>query len=84
LRVHALCCVIALMVTSLLRRQLAQAGISMSLARMLDRLANVREVSLLFQDPEAKAPRTQTILSATDHEQNKLLAALDLKASRAA
>jgi transposase len=84
LRVHALYCVIALMVTSLLRRQLAQAGISMSLARMLERLANVREVSLLYQDPEAKAPRTQAILSATDHEQNKLLAALDLKASRAA
>lgn len=83
LRVHALYCVIALMVTSLLRRQLAQAGISMSLARMLERLANVREVSLLYQDPHAKTPRTQTILSATDNEQNKLLAALDLKASRA-
>lgn len=84
LRVHALYCVIALMVTTLLRRQLAQAGISLSLARMLDRLADVREVSLLYQDRKAKAPQTQTILSSTDDEQNKILAALDLKTPRAA
>jgi transposase len=82
LRVHALYCVIALMITSLLRRQLAQAGISVSLARMLAQLAAVREVSLLYQD--AHAPRTQTILSATDEEQNKILAALDLTKYRAA
>jgi transposase len=84
LRVHALYCVIALMITSLLRRQLAQAGISVSLARMLDRLAHVREVSLLYQDAEAKSPRAQTILSDMDEEQNRILAALDLTQFRAA
>jgi len=84
LRVHALYCVIALMITSLLRRQLTQVGISVSLARMLERLADVREVSLLYQDTAAKAPRTQTILSDTDEEQNKILAALNLTQFRAA
>lgn len=72
LRVHALYCVIALMITSLLRRQLAQAGISVSLARMLERLADLREVSLLHQDAEAKSPRTQTILSDIDEEQSNI------------
>jgi len=84
LRVHALFCVIALMITSLLRRQLAQAGISLSLARMLERLGHVREVSLLYHDAEAKSPRTQTILSDRDEEQNKILSALDLPQLRAA
>ena len=84
LRVHALFCVIALMITSLLRRQLAQAGISVSLARMLERLTHVREVSLLYHDAEAKSPRAQTILSDRDEEQNKILSALDLTQLRAA
>ena len=84
LRVHALYCVIALMITSLLRRQLAHAGTSLSLARMLERLAHVREVSLLYQDAEAKSPRIQTILSDTDEEQDKILAALDLTQFRTA
>jgi transposase len=84
LRVHAMYCVIALMITSLLRRQLAQAGISVSLARMLERLAEVREVSLIYHDAEAKSPRAQTILSDMDEEQNKMLAALDLTQFRAA
>jgi len=53
--VHALYCVIALMITSLLRRQLAQAGISVSLARMLERLADTREVSLIYHDAQAKS-----------------------------
>lgn len=84
LRVHALFCVIALMITSLLRRQLARAGIAVSLARMLDELSRVREVSLLYHDAEAKAPRTRTVLSDTTEAQNKILAALELTALRAA
>jgi len=84
LRVHALYCVIALMITTLLRRQLAQAGISVSLARMLERLAGIREVSLIYHDAETKSPRTQTVLSDLDAEQHKILAALDLTQFRAA
>jgi hypothetical protein len=67
-----------------LRRQLAQAGICVSLARMLERLADVREVSLLYQDAAVKSPRVQTILSDTDEEQAQILAALELTQFRAA
>lgn len=84
LRVHALFCVIALMITSLLRRQLARAGISVSLARMLDELCQVREVSLLYRDAQITSPRTRTVLSDTNDEQKKILAALDLTQFRAA
>jgi transposase len=84
LRVHALFCVIALTITNLLRRQLARAGIAVSLARMLDELSRVREVSLLYHDAAAKAPRTRTVLSDTTDQQNKILAALELTSLRAA
>ncbi|TAK55875.1 MAG: IS1634 family transposase [Gammaproteobacteria bacterium] len=84
LRVHALYCVIALMITSLLRRQLAQAGIPLSLARMLEQLSGIREVSLLYQEADANSPRAQTILSDLDEEQQKILAALNLTPLRAA
>jgi len=84
LRVHALFCVIALMITSLLRRQLSRAGITVSLPRMLEQLSDMREVSLLYHDAAAKAPRTRTVLSETTEEQNKILAALELAQFRAA
>ena len=83
LRVHTLYCVFALMITSLLRRKLAQAAISFSLARMLERLADLREVSLIYHDADAKSPRAQTVLSDLDDEQQNILAALDLTVLRA-
>ena len=79
LRVHALYCVIALMITSLLRRQLAKAGIPLSLARMIRTLADIREVSLVYQAADAKSLRTQTILSDMNDEQKKILASLKLE-----
>jgi transposase len=83
LRVHALYCVIALMITSLLRRQLVKAAIPVSLARMIRTLADIREVSLVYQDAHAKSLRTQTILSDMNDEQKKILAALNLEQLRA-
>jgi transposase len=83
LRVHALYCVIALMITSLLRRQLAKAGIPLSLARMIRTLAEIREVSLVYQPADAKSLRTQTVLSDMTDEQKKILAALKLQPAAA-
>jgi transposase len=83
LRVHALYCVIALMITSLLRRQLAKAGIPVSLARMIRTLADIREVSLVYHVADAKSLRTQTILADLNDEQKTVLAALKLETSPA-
>jgi transposase len=81
LRVHALYCVIALMITSLLRRQLAKAALPVSLARMIRTLADIREVSLVYQAADVKSLRTQTVLSDMNDEQKKILAALKLEPS---
>jgi len=51
LRVHAFYCVLALMMLNLLRRQLGQAGIPLSVVKMMDLLADIREVTLLYPAP---------------------------------
>jgi transposase len=58
LRVHALCCVVALMLCSLLRRRLAQRGIELSIDAVLDALASVREVHVLFSSGRGR-PRVR-------------------------
>lgn len=78
LRVHALYCVMALMILSLLRRKLAQAKLPFSLARMVERLADIREVAVLFKDADPATPRARIVLSATDAEQQAMIKALQL------
>lgn len=84
LRVHAFYCVLALTILSLLRRKLAQQGICLSVAKMTERLAEIREVTLLYPaPPHADAPFTRTVLTTMDDQQRALLAALDLARFRA-
>ena len=78
LRVHAFYCVLALMITSLLCRKLAQAGIHMSIARMMERLKDINEVVNLYPTPKGAEPRMQIDLSQRDAEQTAMLKALDL------
>jgi transposase len=78
LRVHAFYCVLALMILSLLRRQLDKAGIHLSISRMIQRLAHIREIVTCYATPEGEPPRTRTILSKRDDEQTAILKALGL------
>src|SRR4030042_968191 len=78
LRVHAFYCVLALMILSLLRRQLDKAGIHLSITQMIQRLADIREIVTLYATPQGEPPRTQTILSKRDAEQTAILEALGL------
>lgn len=79
LRVHAFYCVLALTILSLLRRKLAQKGISLSIAKMTELLADIREVTLLYPaPPHTAAPFARTVLSSMDEQQTALYAALEL------
>lgn len=78
LRVHAFYCVLALMILSLIRRKLAQAGIQMSIARLGERLSEIREVVTIYPGPEAAPARVQVNLSRRDAEQLTMLQTLDL------
>ncbi len=80
LRVHALYCVLALLIASLLRRKLARAGLSLSVVEMMRQLAAIREVAIVYPGTTpAGRPHVRTILSHMDHQQQAMLAALALE-----
>ena len=78
IRVHAFYCVLALLLSSLLRRTLAQKGIEASIVKILSTLSNVKEVALLYRDPRS---RMQPIvrLNQTTPLQDQLIEALGLR-----
>jgi transposase len=84
IEVHVFTCVLALMLCSLLRRQLSQAGIDRSIVHLLDTLGQIREVAVVFP-PRGKKhqPTLQMTLSAMNEEQQALYQALDLDRYRA-
>lgn len=83
LRVHAFYCVLALMIVSLLRRKLDQAGIHLSVARMMKLLIDIREVAVIFPSaPKKTQPFVRTMLSSLDDEQGTLVDALGLNQLR--
>lgn len=83
LRVHAFYCVLALMMLNLLRRQLAQAGIPLSVVKLMDLLADIREVTLLYPAPSgSKKPFARTVLSDMDPTQRKIVDVLGLERYR--
>jgi len=74
LRVHAFYCVLALTLLNLLRRQLAQAGLSLSVVKMMDLLTDIREVTLLYPAPPGSPkPFTRTVLSDMEPVQHQLV-----------
>ena len=50
IRVHAFCCVLALMLLLLLKRKLQRAGVKLSLERMIDELSDVQLSVIKFYD----------------------------------
>jgi transposase len=79
LRVHAFYCVVALMIVSLLRRKLAQAGMQLSAATIIDKLADVRELILVYPGPaQASDVFTRTTLSELDSLQRQMIDALGI------
>jgi transposase len=75
IRVHAFYCVLALLLSSLLRRSLAQKGIDLSIVKILTTLSQVKEVALIYPDR-----RTLPVISYTSLTplQQRLVEALDL------
>jgi transposase len=79
LRVHAFYCVLALMLVNLLRRQLAQAGLPLSVVKMMDLLADIHAVTLLYPaPPRSKTPFVRTVLSDLNPTQRKIVDLLGL------
>jgi transposase len=78
--VHVFCCVLALMLCSLLRRELHRKGIDRSIPDLLDELARIREVGFLYPPKDKQqTPTIQMTTSQMSDEQRRLYNALDLQ-----
>ena len=81
IRVHALYCTIALLLRALLYRRACQAGLKISLPRMLSELDGIREVVTIFpRQRRRKIERRHTVLTKTSDLQKRLLSALEMEA----
>jgi transposase len=78
--VHVFCCVLALLLCSLLRRQLHGKGIDRSIPYIIDELAKIREIGIVYP-PQGKQqmPGIQMTLSQMSEQQRSLYDALDLQ-----
>jgi len=78
LRVHAFTCVLALLLCSLLRRELSHQGIAVSVDRMLETLDTIREVQLMLSSGRGR-PRVQRTHSQLEPLAAQMFEALDLR-----
>lgn len=78
-RVHAFYCVLALMLVSLLQRELHHAGIDMSVAAMLDELSGIREVAITYPPIERHHRAPQIVVSKRNAIQQRLFDVLRLQ-----
>jgi transposase len=80
IQVHAFYCVLALLLTSLLQRELAQKGEPLSINRMLEELAGIRETLIVY--PRRQGQRqasTLTCLTQMSPLQQRLFSLLNLQ-----
>ena len=81
LRVHAFYCVLALLLTSLLQRQVANAGIKLTINAALEQLSGITEVVNLFSSQEKPTKgryRAEYVLSERSALQDRLFQILDI------
>ena len=78
-RVHVFTCVLALMLVSLMQRELHMRGIDLSIRRMLELLGDIQEMVMIFP-PQVRGgnPTIRTSLSAMSPEQRELYELLGL------
>ena len=78
IRVHAFCCVMALLLLRLLTLEAKRLGLGLDTPALLDKLAGVRECTLLYPAPGPGRPRVVRTLTRLDAEQQQLLSGLGL------
>ena len=78
IRVHAFYCVLALLMVSLLQRDLHQKGIDISVTEALESLTGIKEVAL-FHNRSQKNPAVTLELTERDELQSQLFDALQLE-----
>jgi transposase len=78
LRVHALYCVLALLMASLARKVACEAGVMLTLPALLKELSAIREVAVIYPPHTLTRPKDHITLSRMSARQKKLAHALEI------
>jgi len=78
IQVHAFYCVLALLLTGLTRYRLRQEGLVLSTEKMLDQLADIKEVALLYPKSKGAHTKPHFTLSKMSTVQKKMSQILEL------
>ena len=78
LRVHALYCVLALLVASLARKVAFESGVNLTLPALLKELSAIREVAVIYPPGTLARPKDHITLSRMSARQKKLAQALEI------
>ena len=78
LRVHALYCVLGLLVASLARKVAFETGIKLPLHAFLKELSAIREVAVIYPPGTLAHPKDHITLSRMSARQKKLAKALEI------
>ena len=80
IQVHAFYCVLALLLTSLLQRELARQGEQLSVNRILEELGGIQETLIVYPRRQGQRKHTTTTcLTRMSPLQSRLFSLLDLK-----
>ena len=79
IRVHAFYCVLAVTLTSLLQRELARRGLTISIPKMLEELSGMYETTLVYPGPTSRRPVVQRVLADLTPRQKRLVKLLSLR-----
>ncbi len=80
IQVHAFYCVLALLLTSLLQRQLARQGEELSINRILEELGGIQETLIVYPRRQGQHQHTtSTCLTRMNELQGRLFSLLDLQ-----
>lgn len=81
IKVHGLYCVLAMLLASLVHREVIQKGLNLSLIEMIDELNSIREVALIYKETtekRGKSRKNQLTMSRMSPSQKKLSEILEI------
>ena len=78
LRVHAMYCVLALLLSSLARKEAVETGIDLTLPALLDELSAIREVAVIYPPGTLGARKDHITLTRLSPRQKKLAQVLEI------
>lgn len=78
IKVHALYCVLALLLASLAHKIVSEAGIDLSLPKMLDELNDIKEVALFYPKASSETKTPPIVLSKMSSTQKRLAGIMEI------